>query len=262
MAATGSTDTGKLTKRERLELICSEARRRGVVRITEIAGRLGVSGETVRRDLDELAISGRLRRIYGGATPPAGESAGEQRASVEARARLADAAAQRVKPGQTVMVSGTAARQLAQEMARQVSGITLITNAVGIAAVCGADVEVVLCPGTYDPETDSVYGEDAVSYLGRFNADLAVISGCALSPRGASDARRGSAPVKRAMLAAAARSILVVEAGELGRTAVEIVAPLGAFAEIFIGGAVPAPLAAACRERGVRLMAAQSRHRR
>lgn len=258
-AAAGGT---KPAKHERHRTICGEARRRGVVRITELAGRLGVSGETVRRDLDELVTAGQLRRIYGGATPPAGELAAARQAVPEAHARLAAAAAQRVRPGQTVMLSGgAAAERLARELTRNVRGLTLITNAIGVAAACGPEVEVLLCPGSYDAETDCVYGEDTVAYLGRFNADLAVIAGCALSPRGASDARRGSAAVKRAMLGAAARAVLLAAAAENGQTALENVAPLAAFTEIFAEGAAPAPLATTCRKDSVKLTVVRTRPR-
>ncbi|MFI9550874.1 substrate-binding domain-containing protein [Nonomuraea endophytica] len=62
----------------RHELIVARARERGFARVTELAAELGVTGMTIRRDLDDLVERGLLRRIRGGAVPStvAGGSAG------------------------------------------------------------------------------------------------------------------------------------------------------------------------------------------
>ena len=53
----------------RQELIVARARERGFARVAELAAELGVTGMTIRRDLDELVERGLLRRIRGGAVP-------------------------------------------------------------------------------------------------------------------------------------------------------------------------------------------------
>ncbi|HEY3558987.1 MAG TPA: substrate-binding domain-containing protein [Kribbella sp.] len=53
---------------ERRSRIIAQARRSGAVRVTDIAGTLGVSEATVRRDLDSLVADGLLDKVYGGAT--------------------------------------------------------------------------------------------------------------------------------------------------------------------------------------------------
>ncbi|MFE7407002.1 substrate-binding domain-containing protein [Isoptericola sp. NPDC057559] len=55
----------------RHELIRNEARLRGFVKVAELAGRLGVSEVTVRRDIAALVDAGDLERVHGGATLPA-----------------------------------------------------------------------------------------------------------------------------------------------------------------------------------------------
>jgi DeoR family transcriptional regulator, glycerol-3-phosphate regulon repressor len=252
-------------KAARQQIILGEARRSAALRISDLARHLGVSGETIRRDLDELGETGRLRRIYGGATLPssAGSPSGAGRnapgrdgkPSVGALERMAAVVAGRLEPGQTLMISGGGA---GQHVARQVvcgaPDIIIITNSLAIAAVAGSvAVQVVMCPGTYDAGEDSVQGEDTIEYLGRFSPDLAVIASSALSPSGASDAQRGSANVKRAMLRGAARTILVIEQHHLGHSALQQICPLSALAEIVTSGRPPAAIAAACRRAGVKL---------
>ena len=53
----------------RQELIVARARERGFARVAELATELGVTGMTIRRDLDDLVERGLLRRIRGGAVP-------------------------------------------------------------------------------------------------------------------------------------------------------------------------------------------------
>lgn len=252
----------RLDKSARQQIILGEARRSAALRISELARQLGVSGETVRRDLDELGESGRLSRIYGGATlpsraadGPAGRGAGGRAGALE---RMAAVVAARVEPGHTLMIGGGAPVQhVARRLVGSVRNITLITNEVGIAAIAGGgSAQAVLCPGTYDPESDCVHGEDAIEYLGRFNPDLTIIACSALSPEGASDDRRGSAHVKRAMLRSGQKAIVVIERHRLGKNALQRICPLGELAEIVTGGRPPAAIAAACRAAGVRLTVA------
>lgn len=61
-------ERNRLSKKERHELILSEVRRSASIRISRLAMRLGVAGETIRRDLIELGDAGLLNRTYGGAT--------------------------------------------------------------------------------------------------------------------------------------------------------------------------------------------------
>jgi len=56
-------------KEERQGRILDLLRQEGRLVAAELPGRLGVSGHTVRRDLEELAEAGALRRVHGGAVP-------------------------------------------------------------------------------------------------------------------------------------------------------------------------------------------------
>jgi DeoR family transcriptional regulator, glycerol-3-phosphate regulon repressor len=252
----------RLDKIARQQIILVEARRSAALRVSDLARHLEVSGETIRRDLDELGNAGRLRRIYGGATLPAfsvqGAATRMGTSSAEALQRMAAAVAARVEPGQTLMIGGgLPAQHVARLLARGNHGIVLITNSLGIAGVAGGGAaQVVLCPGTYDAEHDSAEGEDTIEYIARFTPDLAVIASSALSPDGASDDRRASANVKRAMLCAGRRAILIIEHSRLGGNALQQIAPLSSLAEVVTSGVPPAVIAAACRDAGVKLTVA------
>ncbi len=227
------------TKRERHDLILAEIQARAAIRISELAQRIGVSGETVRRDLEELGEAGLLNRTYGGATvrPLVTEPGVSERghAFVEERNRIGGAAAARIGSGEVVMIDGgSTTYQVARHLAQTAKGLTLITNSCSIAAVAGANptFSVRLCPGTYDHSEQSVFGEDTLEFLSRFTAHVAVIGASSISPEGPCEAVPGSAAVKRAMLARAARSMLVADSSKFGNAAFERICAFSRIGEL------------------------------
>ena len=103
----------------------------------ELAARFGVSEDTVRRDLRELAKAGECRRVYGGAVAPApyaGFVRPAQRSAAEAKARLADAAVKLLSPRQTLFIDASTTNiAIARAIPRDIE-LTVATNAIGVAA--------------------------------------------------------------------------------------------------------------------------------
>src|SRR4051812_46239226 len=94
--------TRELLGAERREVILRRLQTQGKVRASALSDELGVSLDTVRRDLAELAAAGALRRVHGGALPPAspGPSSFKERLpdDVAAKAAVAAAAVAPVRP--------------------------------------------------------------------------------------------------------------------------------------------------------------------
>ena len=148
--------TSRLTRKERHELILSEIRKSGAIRISKLAKRIGVVGETIRRDLIELGDAGLINRSYGGATislvttEPVITERGLT--MVEERARIGRAAAELVENAQVVMIDGgSTTYEVARNLAQFRRDLVVITNSVGIAAVAGGNptFRVILCPGIW-----------------------------------------------------------------------------------------------------------------
>lgn len=254
------SDIERLSKRERHELILREIRTEAAIRVSDLAARLGVSGETIRRDLAELGEAGLLSRTYGGATIRllTSEPAVAERglAFVEERSRIGHAAATRVEPGQIVMIDGgSTTYQVARHMAQIARDVVVITNSVSIAAVAGMNptFRAILCPGTYDTREGSVLGEDTVAYLSRFNANVAILGASTLSVDGPCDAISGAAEVKRTMLQRSSEAILVVDSRKFGRTALETVCGFDDLSEIITDAPPPADIGSAAEAANVRL---------
>lgn len=226
------------------------------VRISALAAAFGVSGETVRRDIEELSRAGAVRRTYGGASVvPAGlqpELSSRERMAVAERARIGLAAAALVEPGSVVMLdAGSTTTQFARALAARGIAATVLTNSLNAAAELASaplgGLRVVLCPGDVSAAERGVYGSETEAFLRRFNADLAVIGASGLTEEGPCEAISRAAWVKRAMLARAPRRMLLADSGKYGRGLMDCVCPLGELTDLVTDAAPPVGLAAALR---------------
>ena len=254
---TRSMDVGRLSKKERHELILSEVRKSASIRISRLAKRIGVAGETIRRDLIELGDAGLIKRTYGGATISllTSEPVISERSliMVEERARIGRAAAGLVEKGQVVMIDGgSTTYEVARSLAQMKRDLVVITNSTGIASVAGGNptFRVILCPGTYDSRESSVLGEDTVEFLGRYNADIAMIGASGITADGPSDMVAGAASVKRAMIVRSLSTVLVAASNKFGRTTPERICGFDAIAGLVTDREPDAKLQAHLRKSG------------
>ncbi|MGX5840103.1 DeoR/GlpR family DNA-binding transcription regulator [Mesorhizobium sp. ArgA1] len=253
-------DHGRLTKKERHALILSEVRRSASIRISKLARRIGVAGETIRRDLIELGDAGLINRTYGGATISlvTSEPVISERGLtlVEERARIGRGAAGLIEKGQIVMIDGgSTTYEVARNLSQLKRDLTIITNSTGVASVAGANptFRVLLCPGTYDSREGSVLGEDTVEFVRRYNADVAIIGASGLSADGPSDMISGAAAVKRAMISRSLSTVLVVTHDKFGRSSLERICGLDDIADIVTDSEPKADLRTATKQAGTEL---------
>lgn len=194
-----------------------------------VAQELGVSRETVRRDVLELEAQGSLRRVHGGIVA-LDEEPREPPLSVRqaARARhkraIARAAAARVEPGQTLFVDAGSTTALLAEALAALQGVTVITNGLDVArrlmrrgAQEGGN-EVVLLGGHLDAEGSATYGDVTVADIHRYRADLALLSPVGISAQyGATSYVLHEAVVARAMAARAGRCWILADYSKIGQ---------------------------------------------
>lgn len=253
-------DTGKLTKKERHELILSEVRKSAAIRISKLAKRIGVAGETIRRDLIELGDAGLINRTYGGATISlvTSEPVISERGLklVEERARVGKGAAGLIENRQVVMIDGgSTTYEVARNLAQLKRDLVIITNSTGVASVAGGNptFRVILCPGTYDNREGSVLGEDTVEFISRYNADAAIIGASGVTGDGPNDMISGAAAVKRAMIGRSLSTILVVTHDKFGRASLERVCRLTQISDIVTDRQVSSDFRAAVEIAGPEL---------
>jgi DeoR/GlpR family transcriptional regulator of sugar metabolism len=217
---------------ERRREILSRLERDGKVVASELVATLGVSEDTVRRDLRELASGGHLLRVHGGALPPPPPAASfAQRLQVapETKAHLAEAALPLLEGANVIVLDGgTTALELARRLP-PTRDCTILTNAPPVATVLAAHprAEVVLIGGRLLKDAEVAVGPIAVDALRQVRADACVLGICSLHPvLGVTANDHDEAHVKRAMVEASAEVIALATADKLGTTSPWLVAPL------------------------------------
>src|SRR5262245_60723650 len=133
-----SSRTRRASPEERRERILRDLKLNAAIRVSQLARALGVTTETIRRDLDELSADGTINRTYGGAALPPSqrEPAVHERESlhVSERSRVAATAARLVKPGDVLMVdAGSTTLHFARQLASSAGALTVITNSLPVA---------------------------------------------------------------------------------------------------------------------------------
>jgi DeoR/GlpR family transcriptional regulator of sugar metabolism len=217
---------------ERRREILTRLDRDGKVVASELVAALGVSEDTVRRDLRELAAGGLVQRVHGGALPPAPPAASfEQRLHVapEAKAHLAEAALPLLETANVLVLDGgTTALELARRLPRD-RDRTVLTNAPPVAAALAQHprVEVILIGGRLLKHEQVTVGSAAVDALRQVRADACVLGICSLHPElGITATDHDEAHVKRAMVQASAEVIALATADKLRTVSPWFVAPL------------------------------------
>lgn len=212
--------------------IMGSLRSRDSVQVVELAAEHGVSEMTIRRDLDELARQGVVRRIRGGALslllrgeePPFAvrewEAAdAKRRIGVEVAALIADGEAVLLDGGTTVLEVARALRD---------RRLTVVPLAMRPAQELSAAprVRLVLPGGEVRPGDLNLVGPMAESAIRALRFDTAVLGCCGLSAEhGLTAHDLPEVAVKQAAIAAARRVIVACDAGKFTRTAFGAVCP-------------------------------------
>lgn len=218
---------------ERRQHILGLLQNQGRVLVTELSQVLGISQITIRKDLDYLQSKGLVQRTHGGALPvstgamfdPSLQEKQKQH-SLE-KQRIAGAAAKLVQEGQCVMLdSGTTTTAVAQAL-RRLSHLTVITNAINIAAdLAGTDFEVILTGGTLRKNSFSMVGPLAEDVLEEMHADILFlgVDGFDLEI-GLTTPNVLESRVNRAMVKAAKRVIVVCDSTKFHRRSLSRIIP-------------------------------------
>ncbi|WPB94638.1 DeoR/GlpR family DNA-binding transcription regulator [Streptomyces malaysiensis] len=245
---------GQEERRGRLrELVTAK----GFVRTSDLAAQFGVSVMTVHRDLDALQTQGWLRKVRGGASClPSTQfhgSVGERMTTMaQTKQRLARAAAEELAPGQIVVIDdSTTCLGLTRHLPRH-TPITVITNSLpAITALAGEPgVALVALGGTYFPAYDAFMGPHTAHSTAAFRADALFMSTTAVTSGRCYHMSPETVQVKQAMMAAAARRVLLVDHTKFVNQGLYALAPLTDFDLILVDDAAPAGEVRRLRELG------------
>ena len=209
-------------------------RKKEKVSVQELAVILNASRETVRRDLTQLEKGGKIQKVHGGATIPRilGEGPYQHRVSenVEAKIRIAKAAATLFKPGETLLIdTGSTTIYFAEEITR-IPGLTIVTNSTEIARTIARaknGSRVFLLGGEYGADNSQTIGAMVTAQIRSFRAHHAVLTIGALDRRtGAMDYSIEEAQVAHAMIEQSEQLTLLVDSSKFDKLASFEVCPL------------------------------------
>lgn len=221
---------------QRQARILSELRRAGAVRVSDLTELLGVSDMTVRRDLEQLATNGIVRKVHGGAVL-AGQAAFEpgfaakSRLSQPIKAALAERAVALISPGAAVAVSaGTTTSAMGQFLAA-IPGLTVVTNSPTVCeAIAAGDsagqVTVILTGGVRTPSA-ALVGPIADRTIGGMHVDQLFLGVHGMDARaGFTTPNLAEAKTNQALIASAQQVIVVADSSKWGVVGLADIGPL------------------------------------
>jgi DeoR family transcriptional regulator of aga operon len=246
-----------VSKTERLGRILELLARDGTVTVPALAGELGVSQATIRRDLQALGEQRLLERSHGGAVAhgtahelPVRYRTGRS----EEKRRIARAAADLVTDGAVIaLTGGTTTTEVARTLALR-QGLTVVTNALNIAVELAVrpDLKLIVTGGVARSASYELVGSLADETLRGLNVDVAFVGVDGV------DARRGlttqnevEAATNRALMARASSTIVVADASKLGRVALAQIAPVEAADRLITNEGADAEQVARLRAAGL-----------
>ena len=244
---------------ERRRLIAENLRVRGVVSVGEMAGALGTTEITVRRDLRAMAKDGLLVRAHGGAVLPSAigrepsysekaHQAGAEKASI---ARMALGM---ITPGDSILVGpGTTTLALARLLG-DISELTVVTNSLLVAQALmpSSKVEVILTGGTLRRSIHALVGPAAEDSVRALRASKTFISGNGFTAeRGLSTPSPLVAATDRAFAGAAQQVVVLADHTKIGLDTMCQTVPVARVHTLITDSRADPAVLAAIREAGV-----------
>lgn len=222
---------------ERQQEIVRLARSQGRVDVTSLAESFALTAETIRRDLTTLERAGILRRVHGGAIPV--ERIGFEPALAARDAVLTDekeriaklALAEVPEDGAVILDAGTTTARLAKVLPVD-RELTVVVNSPAIASILGprTNINVLLLGGRVRGKTLATVDDWALRPLTDLYVDVAFLgtNGCSVE-RGLTTPDPAEAAVKRAMIEASRRTVLLADHTKIGN---DYLARFGSLADL------------------------------
>src|SRR3954466_2864053 len=208
-------------------------RERDYVRVGELSERFGISEVTVRSDLDALAASGDVQRIRGGAIPREHPFEVSETSFAAEKLAIGRAAAELIRDGETLLMEvGTTLAATARALVARLElrNVTVFTNGLKTALELEPAfprITVVLLGGTLRPLQHSLVEPMASLILEQINVHTLFLGCNGVDPgAGVTNVNLPEAEVKKRMLGAAQRVVVLADGSKIGRTELAHLCPI------------------------------------
>ncbi|WP_312566798.1 DeoR/GlpR family DNA-binding transcription regulator [Diaphorobacter sp.] len=246
------------TNPRQLQLL-DEVRLRKSLSVEQLADILGVTLQTVRRDVQRLAELGLVSRFHGGVRMPSStveNLAYTQREALNStgKARIARAVAAQVPDNCSLILNiGTTTEAIAKALLHH-KGLRVLTNNLNVAAILCAnpDCEVIVAGGMVRKRDRAIVGEAAVDFIRQFRVDIALIGISGIEPDGSlRDYDMREVKVAQTIIEHAREVWLAADHTKFNRPAMVQLAQLAQIDRLFTDAPPPEPFPALLHEAGV-----------
>jgi len=230
---------------ERRSLIQKVLKDTGRIIARDFSQELGVSEDTIRRDLRELASEGLLQRVHGGALPASSATAdfsAREQMGMSAKVSLAKAAVKLITPGQIVFLDGgTTNVQLARHLPHDVA-LTVVTHSPSIAVELANHplVQVEIIGGRLFKHSLVAMGTTAIDAIENIRIDTYFMGVTGLHPdAGATTGDHEEAALKRRICRQSGETFIMATTEKLGAASAYRIVPLSAISSVITEPDIP-----------------------
>lgn len=230
----------KLSKKERQKLITDKLKATPAIRVSELSSEVGVSTETIRRDLDELENKGLISRTYGGATPALNKEPTffqREQLNIKSYEAIAAKTSHFVNNGEVVIIgSSVTTLQVAIHLAAEKRDLTVFTDSYVIASALSANptFNIHVCPGRYSESENCVYGPETINYFLSIYAQKTILGASGLTLEGVSNADLEIAETYKIMAKRSSETIIVADHSKISRSAISTYLPWNQISRLII----------------------------
>jgi DeoR family transcriptional regulator of aga operon len=268
----------QLIPEQRRTFIYDLIQRRGSVSIQELTDLNGASISTVRRDLDELARRGVIERTHGGAILALAQRTTFEpeykiacQMYTEEKAAIGRACVDLLQPGQSVIFdSSSTVYQAACSIIDRRCTILALTNDVNIAVAMAnsSAIELKVLGGSLRPGSYTLLGEPGLNFLGRLHVDVCLLgiqaigihqggqTGEAAICGTLSDTSLEVAAMKRTMIQAARKTVVLADSSKFGAPAFSDVSDFSAVDVLITDAGINPEQVSALEAAGVQIVVA------
>lgn len=210
-----------MLREERLQIILKMLDTNQRVSSVQLSEILNVSDDTIRRDLNELAENGLLKKVHGGAIPKSPSPYKlTERINIlhEEKIVLAQKAQQFFKDGQVIILdNGSTNMEVARLMSPDLKA-TVFTTSIPIAQILceHPNIELFMLGGRVFKDAQNTYGTEVIELLSKIRADIFLLGVCGMHHKiGITMPDWGESVVKRKMAEVSEKVIALVTADKL-----------------------------------------------
>ncbi len=247
---------------QRKKLILQRLASDGQIIAKSLAVELGISEDSIRRDLRELAQENQLQRVHGGALPASAALAPlaiRQEISPNDKQNLGRVGAAMVKAGQVIVLDGgSTALQIARHLHFDLRA-TVVTHSTTVAVELGLKphLEIIVLGGRLYRHSMVNIGATTIAAIAKIRADIYFMGVTGVHAQaGLTTGDFEEAAVKLALHENSAETVVLASSEKLGAASAFTIAPLNAIATLVVPLLTPPKTQKLYRATGINLVLA------